>query len=172
MLPRDRLWPEIDRFFSELPPYLFRDAKLLQHDLALRYSRTGSFSDVLVPPDRFPLLELGPWILDDLGVPTGVERAEIERHVLFAAVLSLAALQIAEDVADPTSFRDRAHVPLARFLWTSASEHLAAVAGSCPRFWSHREAVTRSFPDKQALYQLLYESRFRRLWQQFRQHGD
>ena len=31
-----------------------------------------------------------------------------------------------------------------------------------------REAVARAFPDKQALYQLLYESRFRRLWQQFR----
>lgn len=33
-----------------------------------------------------------------------------------------------------------------------------------------REAIARSFPDKQALYQLIYESRFRRLWQQFR-HG-
>lgn len=31
-----------------------------------------------------------------------------------------------------------------------------------------REAVARAFPEKQALYQLLYESRFRRLWQQFR----
>lgn len=31
-----------------------------------------------------------------------------------------------------------------------------------------REALARVFPDKQALYQLLYESRFRRLWQQFR----
>ena len=33
-----------------------------------------------------------------------------------------------------------------------------------------REALARAFPDKQALYQLIYESRFRRLWQQFR-HG-
>ncbi|MBI4341081.1 MAG: hypothetical protein HY598_02220 [Candidatus Omnitrophica bacterium] len=33
-----------------------------------------------------------------------------------------------------------------------------------------REEIRRAFPDKQALYQLLYESRFRRLWQQFR--GD
>jgi len=31
-----------------------------------------------------------------------------------------------------------------------------------------REALARAFPEKQALYQLLYESRFRRLWQQFR----
>ena len=31
-----------------------------------------------------------------------------------------------------------------------------------------REAIARTFPDKQALYQLIYESRFRRLWQQFR----
>ena len=34
-----------------------------------------------------------------------------------------------------------------------------------------RDAVARAFPDKQALYQLLYESRFRRLWQQFRHGG-
>ena len=33
-----------------------------------------------------------------------------------------------------------------------------------------REAIARAFPEKQALYQLLYESRFRRLWQQFRHH--
>ncbi len=31
-----------------------------------------------------------------------------------------------------------------------------------------RDAVTRAFPEKQALYSLLFESRFRRLWQQFR----
>ena len=34
-----------------------------------------------------------------------------------------------------------------------------------------REAVARTFPEKQALYQLIYESRFRRLWQQFRHEG-
>ncbi|MBI3996302.1 MAG: hypothetical protein HY352_01460 [Candidatus Omnitrophica bacterium] len=33
-----------------------------------------------------------------------------------------------------------------------------------------REDIARLFPEKQGLYQLLYESRFRRLWQQFR-HG-
>jgi len=32
-----------------------------------------------------------------------------------------------------------------------------------------RDAVARVFPEKQGLYHLLYESRFRRLWQQFRQ---
>ena len=31
-----------------------------------------------------------------------------------------------------------------------------------------REAIRQAFPEKHALYQLLYESRFRRLWQQFR----
>ncbi|MBI4343770.1 MAG: AAA family ATPase [Candidatus Omnitrophica bacterium] len=34
-----------------------------------------------------------------------------------------------------------------------------------------RQAVARAFPGKEALYQLLYESRFRRLWQQFRQES-
>ena len=33
-----------------------------------------------------------------------------------------------------------------------------------------REMAARMFPDKHTLYQLIYESRFRRLWQQFR-HG-
>lgn len=31
-----------------------------------------------------------------------------------------------------------------------------------------RDAVARTFPDRHAFYQLIYESRFRRLWQQFR----
>jgi hypothetical protein len=31
-----------------------------------------------------------------------------------------------------------------------------------------RDAIVRLFPDRHALYHLLYESRFRRLWQQFR----
>lgn len=31
-----------------------------------------------------------------------------------------------------------------------------------------RDAIARQFPDKQGLYQLIFESRFRRLWQQFR----
>lgn len=31
-----------------------------------------------------------------------------------------------------------------------------------------REALVREFPDKHTLYPLIYESRFRRLWQQFR----
>lgn len=30
-----------------------------------------------------------------------------------------------------------------------------------------RDAIAKAFPDKQNLYQLLFESRFRRLWQQF-----
>ncbi len=30
------------------------------------------------------------------------------------------------------------------------------------------DAVVKQFPEKQALYQLIFESRFRRLWQQFR----
>jgi nucleoside-triphosphatase len=35
-----------------------------------------------------------------------------------------------------------------------------------------REAVAKAFPEQQALYQLLYETRFRRLWQQFRHGGS
>lgn len=31
-----------------------------------------------------------------------------------------------------------------------------------------RETIAKTFPEKQALYQLIFESRFRRLWQQFR----
>ena len=31
-----------------------------------------------------------------------------------------------------------------------------------------REAIAQAFPEKVGLYQLIYESRFRRLWQQFR----
>ncbi|MBI3321020.1 MAG: hypothetical protein HYZ91_01985 [Candidatus Omnitrophica bacterium] len=48
------------------------------------------------------------------------------------------------------------------------------VSGECPlvdieiRQAALREAVARTFPDQPLRYQLIYESRFRRLWQQFR----
>jgi len=35
-----------------------------------------------------------------------------------------------------------------------------------------RQEVARIFPDKEALYHLIYETRFRRLWQQFRQEDE
>ena len=34
-----------------------------------------------------------------------------------------------------------------------------------------RDAVSRRFPEKPALYPLAYETRFRRVWQQFRHQG-
>ncbi len=35
-----------------------------------------------------------------------------------------------------------------------------------------REAVIERFPNRESLYQILFESRFRRLWQQFRSHDS
>ncbi|TME79290.1 MAG: hypothetical protein E6I45_13150, partial [Chloroflexi bacterium] len=77
---RGRLWAEVERFLSELPPESFRQAKLLEYDLALRYSETGQFRDIFLGVGQFPMLSVGSWLLDDLA-PTTPARDEAERHL-------------------------------------------------------------------------------------------
>ena len=49
---RGRLWAEVERFLSELPPETFRQAKLLEYDLALRCLRGGAYDFIQKPIDR------------------------------------------------------------------------------------------------------------------------
>ena len=61
-----RWWDDVDRLLAALPPALFRQVKLLEYDLALRYSRTGQFHDTLSGSDHPPVLSVATWLLRDL----------------------------------------------------------------------------------------------------------
>jgi hypothetical protein len=141
-----RHWPRVDRLISELPPRLFRREKLVEYDLALRYSTTGQFHDTFLGCDQFPMLSIGGWLLEDLGCPPGPERDEIERRLFFASVLLTIRTQARHAMRDPASFTDdhaadlvgfcteratrelMGAVPPDRLVYGGMSEHVAAEA--------------------------------------------
>jgi hypothetical protein len=101
---RDRCWPDVERLLSGLPDPLFRQAKLLEYDLALRHATTGQVRDAFVGPDRFPLWSIATWLLDDLGVPDGALRETTERHLFRAGVVLALRVQATEDATRRDTF--------------------------------------------------------------------
>ena len=73
---RDRCWPEVEQYLGSLPPRLFRQGALLKNNLAILYSSTGQFKDILCCPQDHPLLYQPFWILDDWRFPQGAERSK------------------------------------------------------------------------------------------------
>lgn len=134
-------WADVGGLLSALPPLLYRQAKLLQYDLALRYSETGQFTDVFLGADQFPVLSVSTWLLADLGVQEGPERERLERHLFRTSVLLAARAHTIESVVDPDSFYDREHLALAQLFSERAMTELAQVIPAASSFWEQREAV-------------------------------
>ena len=139
---RERYWPDVERLISALPPRLFRQAKLLEYDLALRYSDTGQFKDIFFGLDQFPILSIGGWLLDDLGVAGGPERERAEPHLFLASVLIAARADTIERIADPASFYDHEHLAVIAFLSERAALELARVVPPVSAFWRDHDAIS------------------------------
>src|SRR6266550_1146810 len=87
-------WGEVDRLFAGLPQALFRQVKLLEYDLALRYSPTGQFHDIFLSgPDHPPVLSVATWLLNDLEIPLGASRDQTERRLFVASLLLAVRVQ-------------------------------------------------------------------------------
>jgi hypothetical protein len=128
---RGRLWPEVERFLSELPPESFRQAKLLEYDLALRYSETGQFRDAFLGAGHLPMLSIGSWLLDDLAV-SKPGRAGAERHLFLAALFLAGRAHIVDSIPDEGSFYDEGFHDLARRFAEQATAELRAVGPTEP----------------------------------------
>ena len=76
---RNEYWPQVERYFDDLPPPLFQQGRLLQVNLAAAYADTGQFKDILCRGVDYPWLTLHFALLDDLGFPEGPQRDSIER---------------------------------------------------------------------------------------------
>jgi len=126
---RGRLWAEVERFLSELPPETFRQAKLLEYDLALRYSETGQFRDIFLGVGQFPMLSVGSWLLDDLA-PTTPARDGAERHLFLASMLLASRAHILDSIPDEGSFYDEGFHDLARRFAERATAELRAVGAA------------------------------------------
>ncbi|RME98920.1 MAG: hypothetical protein D6768_16180, partial [Chloroflexi bacterium] len=71
---RNHWFPVVEQFFGTLPPPLFETGVLLKNNLAIRFSDSGEFRDILLRRHDLPLLRLPGWLLDDRGVPESPAR--------------------------------------------------------------------------------------------------
>lgn len=138
---REAYWPEIEQFFGNLPPELFRQGLLLKNGLTVRYAESGQLKDILQREHDYPLLSFHFWLLDDLGVPQGQARAQLEKHLLLAMFFSLAAIHTHESILDRDTFFDNHFLFLEQTLSQQATRHFAHLfpEDSSP-FWEYHKA--------------------------------
>jgi hypothetical protein len=134
-------WGDLDRLLAALPPTLFRQVKLLEYDLALRYSQAGQFHDVFRGVDQPPVLSVATWLLDDLDIPSGAARDATERRLFRASVLLAARVGTVEGLRDPGGFTTDDRVGLVQWLSERASAEFARVVPSTSSFWEAHAAI-------------------------------
>jgi len=122
-----RWWDDVDRLFAAVPPALSRQLKLLEYDLALRYSQTGQFHDVFLGPDHPPALSVATWLLGDLEIPSGAHRDDMERRLFVASVLLAARAQTVAALTDPDGFTTNDRIALVQWLSDRAAAEVARV---------------------------------------------
>ena len=140
-LERERLWPGVEELLSGLPPSLFGQVKLLEYDLALRYSPSGQFRDIFLGADQFPLLSIGSWLIEDLSLESGPKRERTERRLFRAAFLVAARTHVVRSVLDSTSFYDSEHLVLLQFLSERLVAELSRIVPTGARAWEAYEAI-------------------------------
>jgi hypothetical protein len=136
---RDQYWPEVDRFFGNLPPGLFRQAVLLKNNLATFYGDTGRFEDILRRKQDPPHLYLHFWLLDDLRWPASAGRTALERELFLATVFNVAAVYTRQTILDEGSNFDPTFQFLAQTLTQQADYHLARRFSGESTFWPHHQ---------------------------------
>lgn len=130
-----RWWDDVDRLFAALPPALSRQLKLLEYDLALRYSRTGQFHDIFLAPDHPPALSVATWLLHDLELLSGATRDEAERRLFVASVLLAARVQAVGGLRDPDGFTTDDRIALVQWLSDRAAAEIARVVPRDSAYW-------------------------------------
>lgn len=118
--PRRPNWPQVQRALGSLPPVLFRQVMLLSHDLALKYSDSGQFEDILTRRRDYPLLDQHMWLLADFDLPNDAARDQAAGRILQAVTFTIMAVEILRAVEDPGSLVDVDREKLASVLLSRA----------------------------------------------------
>jgi hypothetical protein len=131
---------EVEAFFGQLPPELFRRGVLLRHDLAMAFSDTGQFEDLLRRPSDPPWLDWHFAALDDWGVAESEARAQLERRLFLAMAFTFCAVGLRDSNNDGQRLRQA--------LLEEAKSQLAQLFPESSPFWAHygecRAAHTRA----------------------------
>jgi hypothetical protein len=136
-----RWWDDVDRLFAALPLALSRQLKLLEYELALRYSRTGQLHDVFLDPGHPPALSVATWLLHDLEIPSGATRDELERRLFVASVLLVARVQTVEGLRDPGGFTTDDRIAVVQWLSDRAATEVARVVPRDSSYWDAYDVI-------------------------------
>ena len=139
---RERHWPDVDRLLSGLPPRLFRQVKLLEYDLAIRYSESGQFRDVFLGATQVPLLSIAAWLFDDVRLPRSLERDRAEGHLFRAALLLAGSTHTIESLRDRHSFYDTNHLALVQHFSELGTLELARTIPAEAPFWTQWASIS------------------------------
>jgi hypothetical protein len=142
---RSRYWPEVETFFTRLPPPLFQQAVLLKNNLATFYADTGQFKHILARPHDPPFLYLHFWLLDDWSFPDDPHRANLEKHLFLAALFGFAGVYTHETILDEGSNFDHTYLFLAQALHRQAQRHLASIHSPAAPFWDYCERFWQEY---------------------------
>lgn len=137
----DAYWPAVDAYFDDLPGNLYRQGRLIRENLAVRFSVTGEFHDILRKPDDHPVLHYHLWLLDDLQIPPGDRRNALERHLFAASVLGLCIAAVHRGMGASDSFIDPGYAGLSGSMTRRAFGHFAAVVDTEFPFWDRHRAL-------------------------------
>ena len=136
---RNRFWPEVEDFFTNLPPQLFRQSILLKNNLATFYADTGQFSDILSREHDHPCLYLHFWLIDDWQTSKLGDRERLEKPLFLSAVFNFAAVYTQETILDEGSNFDQTYLFLAQSLRQQADRHLMGIFPGTDAFWRYHQ---------------------------------
>ena len=134
---REQYWPQVEQFFGNLPPHLFRQGLLLKNALTVHCGETGQLKDMLYREQDYPLLSFHFWLLDDLGIPEGRARARLEKHLCLANLFSFAAVYTHDSILDQDTVFDQRFVFLEQALVQHEAFHFAQLFPEDSPFWNY-----------------------------------
>lgn len=137
---RNQFWPEIEGFFSALPPPIFQQGVQLKNNLATFFADGGQFSNLLCRERDHPLLYWHWWLLDDLGCPDTPARAELEQRLFLAMAFAFAAVYTRETILNPSTNFDASFTFLDHALVRQSDFHLGQLFPAVSPFWSRYHA--------------------------------
>ena len=142
---RDEYWPEVEQFFDGLAPSLYPLGLLLKNNLAILYSGSGQFKDILTRSQDYPALDLHLWLLDDLGMAEDEARRELERRLLVGMALAFAAGYARDCLLDANSPFDNRLVFLEQALVQASTLQFARLFPEDSPFWPVYRACWRDY---------------------------
>ena len=144
---REQIWPEVEAYFANLPPHLFRQGVLLKNNLATFYADTGQFQDILCRSIDHPLLYLHFWLMDDFHFAATAERAGLEKDLFLAMLFTFAAVYTRETILDDSTNFDKHFLFLNQMLTHQAHFHLSRLYPGQSDFWHHHQIFWQEYAE-------------------------